>query len=661
MVIISLPLEERLSRADPWLVPYRQMLQQQLIHTKKYAERIVGDKTLSDFAQGHNYFGLHKTVDGWVLREWAPAATKIYLIGEFSAWADRQKYELQRLDNGEWEIKLPHNALAHGDHYKLHVHWDGGKGYRVPAWATYVVQDSETHLFDAVVWDPDEAYQWRDSDFAPHPLADGEPLLIYEAHVGMSSEKAAVSTYKDFTRDIIPRVKAAGYNTIQLMAIAEHPYYGSFGYHVSSFFAPSSRFGTPDDLRALVDTAHRAGLRVIMDIVHSHAVKNENEGISRYDGTLSQFFHEGDRGNHRQWDSRVFDYGKPGVAHFLLSNCRYWVEEFHMDGFRFDGITSMLYTHHGMGKAFTKYDDYFVDLDRDALAYLTLANQLVHELKQSAVTIAEDMSGMPGLAAPITDGGVGFDYRLSMGVPDLWIKYTKDFTDEQWNMSHLYHELTQHRPEERTISYAESHDQALVGDKTLIFRLADKEMYDNMHIDAQSIMIDRGVALHKMIRLLTAGLNHGGYLNFMGNEFGHPEWIDFPRHGNNWSYHYARRQWSLVDDKSLKYHYLANFDKAMVDIVRHLRGDPSNVFLHDDDHIIAFVRDNIIFAFNFHPTHSFQDYGLSVPQGDYKMILSSDDEVFGGMNRIDTTLTYPSSGIIKLYLPARTAVVLRKQ
>ncbi|MFZ2544563.1 MAG: alpha amylase C-terminal domain-containing protein [Candidatus Saccharimonadales bacterium] len=661
MVSTGLPATELLSTIDPWLEPYHADLQRRLVHVTDYAARLLGDKSVREFAAGHQYFGLHKTDDGWVLREWAPAATQIYIIGEFSGWKEDERFQLRKGRNGEWEINLPSEVLQHGNRYKLSVHWDGGQADRIPAWATYVIQDPDTHVFDAVVWNPEYPYQWHDDEFLHRPLDGGNPPLIYEAHVGMGGEKAQVSTYVDFMNDVIPRVKAAGYNTIQLMAIAEHPYYGSFGYHVSSFFAPSSRFGTPDELRELVDVAHQAGLRVIMDLVHSHAVKNENEGISRYDGTLSQFFHEGDRGNHDQWDSRVFDYGKPEVAHFLLSNCRYWLDEFHIDGYRFDGVTSMLYTHHGLGRAFDHYDNYFYDVDQDALSYLTVANELIHSVKPSALTIGEDMSGMPGLAAPISDGGIGFDYRLSMGVPDLWIKYIKELPDEQWQMSQLFHELVQHRPEERTISYAESHDQALVGDKTLMFRLADKEMYYHMAVGDDNLVIDRAIALHKMIRLLTASLNHGGYLNFMGNEFGHPEWIDFPREGNDWSYHYARRQWKLADDIKLKYHFLNEFDRAMIDIVRTLKGDYEYVLTNDGDHVMSYVRDGLVFVYNFHPEKSFENYGIYVPNGDYKVILSSDDAKFGGFDRIDTSLTYPSSGQLKLYLPARTAIVLRRQ
>jgi 1,4-alpha-glucan branching enzyme len=650
---------EKLTAIDQWLAPYHDKIVGRLDYIAKYKKRLLsdGNQTMAKFSLGHLHFGLHQTFDGWEYRDWAPHATKIYLVGEFSSWNDDEKYALQPGDNGEWELKLPSTALQHDDHYKLHVYWDGGDGYRVPAWTKYAVQDDQTKLFDAVVWQPQEGYVWQDTSFE----ASEGPILVYEAHVGMSSSEEKVATYREFAADVIPRIKKSGYNTIQLMAVAEHPYYGSFGYHVSSFFAPSSRFGTPDDFKFLVDTAHQNGLRVVMDIVHSHAVKNENEGISRYDGSLNQFFHDGDRGNHEQWDSRVFDYGKPEVAHFLLSNCRYWLDEFHIDGFRFDGVTSMLYTHHGLDQAFDNYDKYFTDVDNDALAYLTLANELIHDIKPSAVTIAEDMSGMPGLAMPIDDGGIGFDYRLSMGTPDLWIKYTQDLHDEDWHVSELFHELSQHRPEEKTISYAESHDQALVGDKTLMFRLADKDLYEHMQVSDENLVIDRAVALHKMIRLLTASLNHGGYLNFMGNEFGHPEWIDFPRADNDWSYKYARRQWNLADNDELKYHYLQSFDQAMIDQLHGLSGEPDYTWNNDGDYVVSFMRGDLLFAFNFHPTKSFTDYPLPAREGNYAIALSSDDHQFGGFDRIDTAITYPAGANerLKIYLPSRTAVVLK--
>lgn len=644
---------------DPWLEPYREKLEERARFIAKHRQRILGDKTVAEFALGHLYYGLHKTSKGWVFREWAPNATKIFLICEATKWKDQSIYELTRLlgSNGDWELKLPSNTLKHLDHYKLHVYWNGGDGERLPSYATYVVQDPSTKLFDAVVWDPKKSYKWQNNVVINRP----SEALIYEAHVGMSGERETVSTYAQFEVEVLPRIKELGYNTIQLMAIQEHPYYGSFGYQVSNFFAESSRFGTPDELKHLIDTAHGMGLRVIMDLVHSHSVKNEVEGLSRFDGTLTQYFR---KETHQAWDSRLFDYGKPQVSHFLLSNIRFWLDEYHFDGFRFDGVTSMLYYNHGLEQAFTSYDDYFGDnIDQSAMVYLNLANELIHDINPQAITIAEDMSGMPGLAAPIKDGGIGFDYRFNMGAPDLWIKMLKDQRDEDWHMGNLFHQLTSHRAEERTINYAESHDQALVGDKTILFRLLDKTMYDSMSKDSQSLLVDRGIALHKMIRLITASTNAGGYLNFMGNEFGHPEWIDFPREGNKWSFKYARRQWHLVDDANLRYCDLNKFDKAMIDLVSHMNLTDFSYIRTDEEHkIISYIRDDKLFVYNF-SHNSYTDCRIASPCRDYRIVLSTDVPEFGGFNRVDTKITYrgnqgKDTGYVSLYLPARTALVL---
>lgn len=649
---------KKLTQLDPWLEPYADKLKARHWHILEHSRRILGGKSAAEFALGYLYFGLHHTGNGWVLREWAPRASRVILVGDFSDWQDLPEYEFSR-ESDNWGLHLPHDTLQHGMKYKLHVYWDGGDDYRIPAYARYVVQDPETKLFAAEVWMPKQEFGWNDKNFRQ----PAEPPLIYEAHIGMSSEEEAVATYVSFTRDVLPRIKKAGYNTVQLMAIAEHPYYGSFGYHVSNYYAPSSRFGTPDELKKLVDTAHNLGLRVIMDIVHSHSVRNEAEGLSRLDGSYDQYFHAGDRGHHRQWDSRTFDYGKPEVAHFLLSNVRYWLDEFHMDGYRFDGVTSMLYHSHGLERSFTSYDDYFDDdVDLDALTYLTLANAVIHAVKPAAITIAEDMSAMPGLAAGVDADGIGFDYRLSMGVPDLWIKTLKHKKDEEWDLAELLYELTAHRPEERTICYTESHDQALVGDKTLIFRLADKDMYEHMLATDDNVNVERATALHKMIRLLTASTHGGGYLNFMGNEFGHPEWIDFPREGNDWSYTYARRQWSLADDSRLKYAQLGAFDQAMIDLLRQSNADDavSYQYVHQDDHVLSYVRGGKLYVYNFSPTKSYTDYGVPAPHGNYRVVLSTDETAFGGQDRIDTALDYVSDGQILLYLPARTAIVFEQ-
>jgi 1,4-alpha-glucan branching enzyme len=662
---------DRLLAIDPYLKHYEKIIHRRLLKIIEAETRLTGGKmTLADFASGHEYFGLHFQNNQWVCREWAPNADKIFLVGDMTDWLEKEAFSLERFDDGIWEIRLTSDTFKHEDLYRLRIHWPGGQGDRIPAYARRVVQDPKTLIFNAQVWFPAASYPWQ----CPNFRRPAEAPLIYETHIGMGQEDEKIGSYKEFTANVLPRIVKSGYNTIQLMAIQEHPYYGSFGYQVSNFFAVSSRFGTPDDLKALIDEAHASGLAVLMDIIHSHAVTNETEGLSRFDGTLYQYFHDGPRGRHNLWDSRCFDYGRHQVLHFLLSNCRFWLDEYHLDGFRFDGITSMIYLHHGMNKAFTTYDDYFSDsVDEDALTYLALANKLIHSLRPDAGTIAEDVSGMPGLAASLETGGFGFDYRFAMGVPDNWIKLIKEVSDENWPMGHLWHELTNRRADENTISYAESHDQALVGDKSIIFRLIAEDMYDHMGIGDENIRVDRGIALHKIIRLITLATAGAGYLNFMGNEFGHPEWIDFPRQGNNWSCKYARRQWHLVDDLNLKYQFLAHFDRDMIALAKkfQLLDSPGPYLLYEnsDNMVTVFERAGLLFAFNFHPHHSYSDYHFEAPAGRYKSILNSDAPEYGGHNRLAADQEHNTSfdivanrqiHLLSLYLPTRTALILQR-
>jgi 1,4-alpha-glucan branching enzyme len=661
-----------LLESDPYLKPYESDLKRRLTRIAETEKMLTGNKiSLADFSSGHEYFGLHFYRNEWIFREWAPNADAIYLIGDMTNWQEKKRFSLERINNeGMWEIRLPADAMGHEDLYRLRIHWPGGQGDRLPAYSRRVVQDPDTLIFNAQVWFPRSPYVWKCTDFLPSKDA----LLVYEAHVGMAQENEKISSFREFTLKTLPRIVAAGYNTLQLMAIQEHPYYGSFGYQVSNFFAASSRFGPPEALKELVDTAHALGLRVIMDLIHSHGVSNEVEGLSRFDGTRYQYFHDGPRGIHEAWDSRCFDYGKYQVLHFLLSNCRFWLDEYRVDGFRFDGVTSMLYQHHGLSKAFTSYEDYFGNsVDEDALTYLALANKLIHDIRPDAITIAEDISGMPGLAVPHSSGGIGFDYRFAMGISDNWIRLVKDIPDEKWHMGHLWHELNNRRWDEKTISYAESHDQALVGDKTLIFRMIGSDMYDAMHSRSENLKVDRGMALHKLIRLITLSTAGNGYLNFMGNEFGHPEWIDFPREGNNWSFKYARRQWHLVDDDNLKYRFLANFDRDMILLAKRFKllesSGPHLLYEHSDDKVIVFRRAELVFVFNFHPACSYTDYRFEAAPGKYQMFFNSDAAEYGGHFRLipdqyHLTLHDPlkqqNRNMLSLYIPNRTALVLQQ-
>ena len=649
---------------DPLLLPYLPIIQGRHQHFINTLHRVQGDASrLADACNSHLYYGLHRNNTEWVLREWAPNATAIFLLCDSNDWQKNNHYSFTKLNDQDWELRLPANILRHEMLYKLLVEWEGGSGERIPSHTTRAVQDDYTKVFSAQVWCPDHPYHWQH----PRPKAAPHPL-IYEAHIGMSTEHQRVSTFVEFRLYVLPRIATLGYNTIQLMAIQEHPYYGSFGYQVANFFAVSSRFGTPEELKELIDAAHGLGIRVLLDIVHSHSVSNEAEGLSLFDGTDYLYFHRGERGKHPAWDSRCFDYGKPQVLNFLLSNCKYWLEEFRFDGFRFDGVTSMIYYDHGLGKAFTDYSFYYDgNEDDDALVYLTMANQLIHELYPEALTIAEEMSGLPGLASPISEQGMGFDYKLSMGIPDYWIKLLKEVPDEQWHVGDIYYELTNKRAEERTISYAESHDQALVGDKTIFFRLTDKEVYTGMSVFDHNLVIDRAMALHKMIRLITLATAGGGYLAFMGNEWGHPEWIDFPRQGNNWSYAHARRLWSLVDNPDLKFKYLNTFDSAMLHFATksNLLDRKPRVLVRDiERQLLIFERRGYLFVFSFNPTTSYTDYQFDVPAGKYITVLNTDNPAFGGDNRIDECVEHftqytGKENLLSLYIPARIGFVLK--
>ena len=651
--------------SDFLLVPYKGIIEERHRLYQEKAHMLQGNAPrLADNCNSHLYYGLHLSQGQWLLREWAPNATAIYLLFDGNSWQRNSCYAFKRIDGENWELSLPEEELSHGTLYKLLVEWPGGSGERLPSHTTRAVQDPYTKVFTAQVWQP-APYRWQH----PRPEAGAAPL-IYEAHIGMATEQQKVSTFVEFRLFVLPRIAQLGYNVLQLMAIQEHPYYGSFGYQVSNFFAVSSRFGTPEELKELIDTAHGMGIRVILDIVHSHSVSNEAEGLSHFDGTDYLYFHSGERGQHPAWNSRCFDYGKGQVLNFLLSNCKYWLEEYQFDGFRFDGVTSMIYYDHGLGKAFTEYSFYYDgNEDTDALTYLALANQVVHEVYPGALTIAEEMSGLPGLASPISEGGLGFDYKMSMGIPDYWIKLLEDVPDPQWHVGDIYYELTNKRAEERTISYAESHDQALVGDKTIFFRLTDKEIYTGMSVFDHSLIIDRAMALHKMIRLLTIATAGGGYLNFMGNEWGHPEWIDFPREGNGWSYAHARRMWSLLDDSSLKFKYLNAFDSAMIHFVKqaNLLAYESHVLVRDiERQLLAFERGGYLFVFSFNPDKAFVDYQFEVAAGKYTCVLCTDNPNFGGQGLINEqtehfTQYIGGKNLISLYIPPRIGIVLKSE
>lgn len=675
---------DELFNIDGYLRPHEHEIRRRNNCVRDWIDRIEKhDGGLKDFSQAYKYYGLHFQQDNSVIaREWAPGAVQVYLTGDFNNW-QWEANSFTKLEYGKWEIKIPARedgscAIQHLSEVKVIIRTQSGQLVsRLSPWAKYVVQppkeSGQGTNYKQIVWNPPAHDIFH---FKHRKPTKPKSLRIYECHVGIATQDWGVGTYDNFRENILPRICHQGYNAIQIMAIMEHAYYASFGYQVTSFYAASSRFGTPDALKKLIDEAHRLGLYVLLDVVHSHASKNVEDGLNQFDGTNSCFFHDGPRGEHSLWDSRLFNYTEYEVLRFLVSNLRWWHDEYNFDGYRFDGVTSMLYHSRGIGEGFSgDYNEYFgLNVDTDAVIYLALSNYLLHKIDNQIITIAEDVSGMPTLCRPVIEGGIGFDYRLAMAIPDKWIEYLKELSDDAWEMGNIVHTLTNRRWKEGTVAYAESHDQALVGDKTLAFWLMDKEMYTHMStLSDSSLIIDRGIALHKMIRLITHTLGGESYLNFMGNEFGHPEWLDFPRVGNNESYHYARRQWNLVDDELLKYKFLNNFDRVMNktdDKYEWLASDPAYVSLkHEGDKVIAFERAGLLFVFNFHPTKSYTDYRVGVDvAGSYQVVLSTDDSEFGGFDRIDKNIKHATDPLgycnrrcfVQLYVPSRTAIILAK-
>jgi len=624
--------------------------------------------SLAAYAGLHRELGMHKVErDGrlyWRCREWAPAAHSVYLATDRVNFERSYPYRFARTDDPMlWELFVPAEELPHGTYYELHMASSrtGRHVTRVPAFAVWVEQNRDNeNQWCARVWDPPEAFAFR----RPRPQRPSFPR-IYEAHVGIAQSALGkkpkqFGTYRHFAEKVLPRIKKGGYTTVQLMGIPEHPLYKSFGYQVSGYFAPSSRFGTPDDFKYLVDEAHRLELGVILDITHSHACPNTEQGLARYD-TSRYFF----RDLKTQWDTVSFDYSQERTRRFLLSNCRYWLEEFNIDGFRFDAVGNMIYLDHGLDDDFSHVGRCFYGkdgqnrLDENGVLYLSLANTLVHELAPHAITLAEEFSGAPGMSCSPDNAGLGFDYRFAMGLPDFWAK----FIEEGRTMGQMWHELTNRRHYDKTISYTECHDQCINGDDAFIWRMIKDDMYTHMSVFSDSWKCSRGVALHKLMRFITLGSAGQGWLNFMGNEFGHPEWID--------AEDYAHRQWHLAETTHLKYSKLDAFDRNLLRLVREypeqFQRGPRFRYIHEEERILAFERGTLLFVFNFHELQAQKHLDLMVTPGKYTEIFSSDELAYAGHGNLSTRtpgehFSDAASGVLEqritLYVPPLAGLAL---
>ncbi|KAI8557559.1 hypothetical protein RHMOL_Rhmol04G0020000 [Rhododendron molle] len=489
-------------------------------------------------------------------------------------------------------------AIPHGSKYRVYFNTSDGPLERVPAWAPYVVPDADGNQAFAVHWEPppEYTYKWKHK----HPEVP-KSLRIYECHVGISGLEPKIASFNDFTEKVLPYVKEAGYNVIQLIGLVEHKDYFTIGYRVTNLYAVSSRYGTPDDFKRLVDEAHGLGLLVFLDIVHSYSAADEMVGLSLFDGSNDCFFHTGKRGHHKFWGTRMFKYGDVDVLHFLLSNLNWWVVEYHIDGLQFHSLASMIYTHNGFASLSGDMEEYCNQyVDKDALMYLILANEILHALHPKIITIAEDATLYPGLCEPTSQGGLGFDYFVNLSASEMWSSLLGNVPDCDWNMSKIVSTLIGNKHSaDKMLLYAENHNQSISGGCSFGEILLGEP---REHASDRKASILRGSSLHKMIRLISFTIGGHAYLNFMGNEFGHP------------------KDMMNVDEK----------ERILS------RGLPNIHHVNDTTMVISYLRGPLLFIFNFHPTTSYERYSVGVEEaGEYQVILNSDEKRYGGQALIE--------------------------
>ncbi|KAH9651980.1 SBE3 [Citrus sinensis] len=574
-------------------------------------------------------------------------------------------------------------GIPHGSKYRVYFNTPDGPLERIPAWATYVQPDADGKEAFAIHWEPSPefAYKWRNT----RPKVP-KSLRIYECHVGISGSKPKISSFNEFTEKVLPHVKEAGYNVIQLFGVVEHKDYFTVGYRVTNLYAVSSRYGTPDDFKRLVDEAHGLGLLVFLDIVHSYSAADQMVGLSQFDGSNDCYFHTaqiiffcvvlyyahmipGKRGFHKYWGTRMFKYDDLDVLHFLLSNLNWWVVEYQIDGFQFHSLSSMIYTHNGFASLTGDLEEYCNQyVDKDALLYLILANEILHALHPNIITIAEDATYYPGLCEPTTQGGLGFDYFLNLSASEMWLSFLENTPDHEWSMSKIVSTLVGNgQYSDKMIMYAENHNQSISGGQSFAEILFGEI---SEHSPDTNNLLLRGCSLHKMIRLITFTIGGHAYLNFMGNEFGHPKRVEFPMPSNNFSFSLANRHWDLLANRL--HSNLYSFDQELMKLDENakvlLRGSPSVHHVNDAKMVICYMRGPLVFIFNFHPTDSYEDYSVGVEEaGEYQIILNTDESKFGGQGLIkehqylQRTISKRVDGLrncIEVPLPSRTAQIL---
>jgi 1,4-alpha-glucan branching enzyme len=593
--------------------------------------RVLTDFDLHLFGEGTHLrifekLGAHRIrvgpTDGVHFAVWAPNADRVSLVGDFNGW-DGRVHPMRRLaPSGVWELFIP--DLPDGEKYKFEVRTRSGAVVKkIDPYGRAFEQPPRTA---AVVRDI-SGYQWHDEPWMASRPQSGEwlerPLSIYEVHFGswarVPEDGNRFLTYREMAYRLVPYVKDLGFTHIELMPVMEHPFSGSWGYQVLGFFAPTSRFGPPEDFKFFVDMCHQAGIGVILDWVPGHFPKDEH-GLAWFDGTALYEHADPRQGEHQDWGTLIFNYGRNEVRNFLLSSALFWLEEFHVDGLRVDAVASMLYLDYSRREGDWIPNRYGGRENLEAISFLKQLNVLTHGKHPGTITAAEESTAWPGVSRPAHLGGLGFTYKWNMGwMHDILEYMKKDPVHRRWEHNLITFSMLYAFTENFVLPF--SHDEVVHGKGSML---------DKMPGDAWQ----KYASLRTLYGLMYA--HPGRKLLFMGCEFG--QW-------NEWN-HDRSLDWHLLDDpahaalrdyvRTLNWHLGAEASLHQVDF------DPDGfrwIDCHDNENsVVSFVRyaadrrDFLVGVFNFTPVPR-EGYRIGVPRaGYYRELLNSDSAVFGGSN-----------------------------
>ena len=607
--------------------------------------------------EAYKLLGVHKEKvngrPGMSFRVWAPNAETVSLVGDFNEW-DPMRHPMQKISTGVWEIQLPFCLEEYGRYQYCVTTQEGEQLYKSDPYAPFF----DTRPGTASRWYDLEGYQWHDAAWQKHKEKEPHytaPVNIYEVHLGSWRRYADgnIFSYDKLAAELVPYVKEMGYTHIEIMPVTEYPFDGSWGYQVTGYFAPTSRYGTPKQFMHFVDACHQAGIGLIMDWVPAHFPKDKS-GLARFDGTPCYEYADPRKGEHRDWGTLVFDYGRPEVESFLISSAVFWMEKYHIDGIRADAVASMLYLDYSRkpGEWVPNKDGGKENLE--AVAFLQRLNEAVFARFPTAMMIAEESTAWPMVTKPTYMGGLGFNYKWNMGwMNDMMHYMSMDPLGRKYNQKDITFSFFYAFSENFVLPI--SHDEVVHGKCSLMNKMPGTA--------EQKFAGVRAFMCYMMA-------HPGKKLIFMGTELG--QFIE-------WNYE-RELDWLLLQYpmhdaqhrffKALNHFYLEHAPLWQVDF------DWSGFcWIANDDcdqSVIAFRRfdqekNELIIVCNFVPVER-EDYRIGVPyDGVYEEVFSSDAQDFGGSGitngrQIESDPEQPMHGLgqsISLHLPPLSVLYLQ--